>query len=463
MSKIRLSEKEVKNRLVRLRNLERLHIEQKLRNERLVKENKKIVVLERIILEQQKTIDDLKLQVEELRVMVFGKKKKIKEIDDDDLTPPKEKIPRTDNSYHRPIPNDSTVTETKNHPLNLCKCGTKTIKKKIVTFYEEDIPLPTKKIVRKHIVEKAYCEKCKKWQTDIPLPPAKVILGSNVRKYTCYLSILCRLSFTQIQEILNDTYQLNISQGEIVKILNREAIHLRPFYEQLKVKIRGEPGVHLDETSWKLLCDGSNTYSWVMSGTESKESVFLIGESRGKGNMKKLLEDFQGFVITDDYGAYHKLKKHQLCWAHLIRKFRDLAKSGELEEKHRLHCKAEYIKLCLIYEDLKNNQKIENHEMFFKRLTELSKIKYLDPKKLIRYKTTLRKNISKYLTCLSDSRIPLTNNQAERSLRHLVLKRKISFGTLTKRTADNLAVLMSSLMSLKQRHQSNFFSEYLGV
>ncbi|MBI5401108.1 MAG: transposase [Candidatus Yonathbacteria bacterium] len=30
----------------------------------------------------------------------------------------------------------------------------------------------------------------------------------------------------------------------------------------------------------------------------------------------------------------------------------------------------------------------------------------------------------KYLTCLSDSRIPLTNNQAERSLRHLVLKRK---------------------------------------
>ena len=121
------------------------------------------------------------------------------------------------------------------------------------------------------------------------------------------------------------------------------------------------------------------------------------------------------------------------------------------------------MKLCLLYDDLKNNRDIEKREEFTEKLNELSTIKPFDPKKLIRYKTTLKKNISKYLTCLSDSRIPLTNNQAERSLRHLVLKRKISFGSLTKRTADNLAVLMSTLMSLKQRHQANFFGEYLRV
>jgi hypothetical protein len=467
MSKIRLSEKEVKKRLIRLRNLERLHLEQKHRNERLVAEKrefkKEIARLHVIVNEQQKTIDDMKLQIEELRTMVFGKKKKKEKIDDDDLLPPKEKIKRTDDSYQRPIPKDNEVTETKYHPFNHCACGTKTTKKKIIIFYEEDIPIPIKKIVRKHFVEKTYCPKCQKWQTNIPLPTAKVILGSNVQKYVCYLNILCRLSLAQIQEILNDIYQIHISQGEIVKILNREAIKLRPFFEQLKVKIRGEPGIHLDETSWKLLCDGSNAFSWVMSGTESKENVFLVGESRGKGNVEKLLEDFQGFVVTDDYGAYHKLLKHQLCWAHLIRKWRDLATSSELEEKQKIHCKMEYQKLCLIYEDLKQNRKMEKYSEFFKRLTELSNIKILDPKKLIRYKTTLRKNISKYLTCLSDERIPLTNNQAERSLRHLVLKRKISFGSLTKRTADNLAVLMSSLMSLKQRYQANFFGEYLRV
>lgn len=467
MGKIGLPEKEVKNRLIRLRNLERLHLEQKQRNEQLVIENKslraRVSYLESIVAEQQKTIEDFKLQIEEFRVMVFGKKKKTKEIDDD-LNPPKEKITRSNDSYKRPVPKDSEVTEIKHHPFSQCSCGAETTKKKIVIFYEEDIPIPAKKIVRKYVVEKSYCPDCKKWQTDIPLSTAKVVLGSNVQKYVCYLNVLCRLSFTQIQEILSDTYQIHISQGEIAKILEREAIHLKPFYEQLKVKIRGEPGIHLDETSWKLLIDGSNSYSWVMSGTESQENVFLIGESRGKGNMEKLVgEDFNGFVISDDYGAYRKLKKHQLCWAHLIRKWRDLAKSGELEENIRLHCKEEYIKLCLIYDDLKNNRGIERCKEFTERLTELSIVKTLDPKKLIRYKTTLRKNISKYLTCLLDSRIPLTNNQAERSLRHLVLKRKISFGSLTKRTADNLAILMSSLMSLKQRYQANFFGEYLRV
>ena len=469
MAKRELSKEEIRKRLIRLQNLEKLHTEQKIRIERLIEENKKIVILEKTILEQQKTIDDLKLQIEELRTMIFGKKKKIKEIDnDDDLFPPKEeKIERTSDSYKRPIPRNAEVTETISHTLSKCNyCHGKTTKRKTVIFYEEDIPIPSKKIVRKHIVEKVYCPNCKKWQTDILLPSSKVILGKNVQKYVCYLSVLCRLSFTQIQNVLQDTYQIHISQGELAKILNREAVHLRPFYEQLKAEIREEPVIHLDETGWKLLIDGSKTYSWVMSGGEAKnkKDVFLVGESRGKGNAKELLQDFEGSIVTDGYAVYGKLiKKHQLCWAHLIRKFRDLARSEELEEKQRIHCKREYMKLCLIFNDLKNDRNIERYNEFTKRLKELSMIKKLDLKKLIRYKTTLRKNIPEYLTCLSDPRIPLTNNQAERSLRHLVLKKKISFGSLTKRTADNLAVLMSVLMSLKQEYQNDFFGEYLKV
>ena len=469
MSRIGLSKEDIKKRLIRLRNIEFLHEQQRFKIWHLRNENRElkqeIKRLNIIVSGQQKTINDMKLQIEELRIMVFGKKKKSKEIDNDDLLPPKERISRTSDSYKRPIPKDEEITEIKYHTLNQCSCGGETTKKKIIIFYEEDIPIPAKKIVTKHMVEKAYCLHCLKWQTAIPLPPSKVILGLNIQKYTCYLSIMRRLSFSQIQEILKDTYKIHVSQGEIAKILNREAIRLIPFYEQLKVKIRGEPVIHLDETSWKIFMgDGYIPYSWIMSGKESKENVFLVGESRGKGNMENLVgSNFNGFVVSDDYGAYRKLNRHQLCWAHLIRKFRDMAKSGELEEKTRIHCKIEYQKLCLIYDDLKQNREIEQYNDFSLKLNELSEIKHLDPEKLIRTKTTLRKNISKYLTCLNDPRIPLTNNQAERSLRHLVLKRKISFGSLTKRTADNLAVLLSVLTSLKQRFQSNFFSEYLRV
>jgi transposase len=317
--------------------------------------------------------------------------------------------------------------------------------------------------VIKHEVEKSWCENCKKWKQKIPLPNSEVVLGPNVQKYVCYLSVMRRLSFTQIQNLLYDTYQIQISQGEISKILDRESIHLGPFYEQLKEKIRDEPAAHLDETGWKLFTDPDKSFSWVMSGSQSKESVFLIGENRGKGNADKLLGAYDGVVVTDDYGAYRKLENHQLCWAHLLRKFRDLANSQELNENQSDYCKKEYSKLCLIYSDLKEKRQIKNYDKFYKKLFNFSKIRANEPRKMARLKTTFLKNIPNYLTCLKDPDIPMTNNLAERSLRHLVLKRKISFGSFAKRTADNLAILLSCLMSLKQRHGSNFFTEYLRV
>lgn len=469
MVKRALSPDEVKKRLIRLRNLEQLHGKQKLRNQQLWDENQllkqRVLLLEQTVSGQQKIIEDLKLQVEELRTMVFGKKKKKDIADDSNNLPPMARTQRSADSYRRPLPKDEEVTETKKHLLaNLCSCGTTLTNKRTSVFYEEDIPIPAKKIVTRYIIETGYCPDCQKQQSAVPLPASKVILGPNVQKYVCYLNIFCRLSFSQIQSFLSDTYGLAISQGEIVKILNRESLRLRPFYERLKQQIQAEPVVHLDETGWRLFLDQTGSYAWIMSGAQSRESVFLIGESRGKGNVDKLLgENFQGVVVSDDYGAYRNLEKHQLCWAHLLRKFHDLAQSEELAVNQRQYCQATYAKLCCIYESLIANRDPKIYQELSRSLSVLTVSKATEPKKLLRFKTTLIKNIPKYLTCLSDPRIPLTNNQAERGLRHLVLKRKISLGSLNKKTAETLAVLLSVIMSLRQRYQSNFFNEYLGV
>ena len=458
---MKLSEEEVKKRLIRLANLERLYPIARARIDYL---NKEVSELKATVATQQKTIDDLKLQMEELKKIVFSRRSpRDRYPDSDSQNPPKEKIPRTSDSYHRPIPSEDEVTQIVPHTQDQCDCGSTFTKTQEIVFFEEDIPIPTQKIVRKHVVEKSWCPGCKKWKTAIALPSTKVILGPNIQKYICYLSILCRLSFTQIQNLLYDTYCIEVSQGEITKILTREAQKLLPHYEQLKETIRSEPVIHLDETSWRIFIDPDASFSWVMSGGQSQESVFLIGENRGHGNADHLIGNHNGFVVTDDYAAYKKLKNHQLCWAHLIRKFRDLANSKELPEVQHLHCRQEYQTLCTIYADVKNNCIVENYTTFSKRLTHFSNINSLDSKKAVRLKTTLLKNIPNYLTCLQDPRIPMTNNQAERSLRHLVLKRKVSFGSLTKKTADNLAILLSVLMSLKQRHQGNFFGEYLRV
>jgi hypothetical protein len=456
-----LSQEEIRQRLVRLNNVERLHREQKATIALLRKENKE---LKEKLASRDKIIEDLKLQIEELEIKVYGKKKD-RDNNDDNPEPPKEEVIRTKESYQRPVPKEEEITETRRHRIELCPdCGAETINKETAVFYEEDIPIAVKKIVIKHEVEKGYCPCCKAWHQTKEFPGAKVILGPNIQKYICYLSSVCRLSFSCVQSLLQSTYQIKVSQGEISKILERESMHLLPFYEKLKEKIRSEPIVHMDETSWKVFKNKASSYAWTMCGSISKEKVFILGKTRGGGNTEDLVgKDYRGVVVSDDYGAYDKFPRHQLCWAHLFRKFRDLAGSNTLAEDMIDYCKAEYEKLCRIFNAVKSNRTMEKYDEFVQKLTDFSKFKENEPKKMIRFKKTLRDNIEKYLTCLKDSNIPMTNNLAEQSLRHLVIKRKISFGSLNERTAHMQAILLSVLMSLKQRYGADFFMEYLKV
>lgn len=457
-----LTPEDIRTRMVEWRNLKKLHKAQKIRIQLLQEENMllkaRVAFLEAGYEEQQRINTNLRLQVEELRTMVFGKKTRTTK-DDEPKEPP---TSRTHDSYHRPLPKEDEVTDTQSHPCTECThChGTLTSTQEVV-YYVEDIPLPLQKMVTKHVVEKGYCVTCSRWQTGAPVPSARVIIGERVHAYVAYLSIMGRLSFTQIQQLLFDTYHFALSAGEIAKILKRQALAHRPAYEQLKETIRGAPIVHLDETSWRQLTDGSGSYAWSMSTPEGR-SVYLVGESRGRGNVTTLLgDDYAGVVVSDDYGAYRTLTRHQLCWAHVLRKFRDLARSGELDADAQTHHQQEYQTLAGIYQDVRDQRDPSLCAVYVTRLQQLAQHAVLDCKKLRTYKETLLKNIPAYLTCLADPAIPLTNNQAERSLRHLVLKRKVSFGSHSKETAERLAILLSVFMSKRSQNPRDWFGELL--
>jgi len=70
------------------------------------------------------------------------------------------------------------------------------------------------------------------------------------------------------------------------------------------------------------------------------------------------------------------------------------------------------------------------------------------------------KKIDKYFVCIIKPNIPTTNNKAERSLRHLVIKRKKSFGSKTPKGAEIISVLYSVVMSLWWRSKKDFFRAY---
>lgn len=460
---IGLSPEEVAKRLVRLNNLERLHGEQKLRVEKITEENKtlrdRVAILEMENRTLKSSIEDLRLQLEELRAIVFGKKREKPEPHDDD-SPPTSKAcdrPRTKESYRRKLPKENEVTETKIHPVDCCaRCGSQFAERETKTYFEEDIPLPQKKVVVKHAVEKGYCEACRSWSTGAPLPPVAVVLGSNVKRYVCYLNVICRQSYSQIEDILEESYSFAISQGEIANILRDEGERMKVEYERLKASIRGEPSIHLDETGWDILISGDRGFAWTMAGGTSSDAVFMLGKTRGKGNAEELIGDSQAVLVSDDYGAYRKLgNEHQLCCAHILRKLRDIASSKEITGDVRAHCRFAYETFAAIYQDIETARQSENqtieYDALLKRLREFALPHAADLAKLGRVKTQVRERTENYLTCLRFPGVAADNNAAERSLRHLVIKRKTSFGSLSERTAETMAILLSVFLSWKRR------------
>lgn len=461
----KLTAEEIKKRIIRLTNLEYLH---KRAKRKILKQEKKIEALKnkiRELEEENKKKDEIikksSLQLEELRIKVFGKKK-------DKNNKPKhgKKTERTAESYQRPIPTDITKEEA--HAIDACGvCQTALAKKRSAVFYVEDIPFekPQREAV-KHTVEQGYCVSCKKWRSAIPLPSGKCVLGTGVRKYVCYLSIILRLSNQQIEEHIKNLHHIKISQGEIQKILYKEADKLRPEFERLKTRVQKQKAQHYDETSWNVTSGKFGSYGWGMFGTDTSEAVFLLGKSRGGGNMKELNPNPK-IGITDDYNVYkNAFEYHQLCWAHPHRKFRDLAESEEIEGTQKTNCVSDFKSFAKIYAKISQTIKTEfdyekTRKYFLKRIAEFAQPNPDDLQKTRTLKATLFKNRENYLTCLKfPGVVPLDNNRAERGLRHLVIKRKISYGSKTDKGAETTSILASVLLSMKWMNPDTFFQKY---
>lgn len=336
-------------------------------------------------------------------------------------------------------------------------CGGDFSEYRRTTYFEEDIPLSQTKVVVKHEVEQGYCKPCGRWSAGAPMPKAPVVLGPNVQRYVAYLDVVCRESYSQIQGILEQSYDFDISQGEIVKILHREGERLRVPYERLKAKIRGEPSIHLDETGWNIFMNkGERGFAWTMVGGSSHDAVFALGKSRGGGNADDLIGDSKAVVVSDDYQGYrHLANERQLCCAHILRKLRDLAESKEIDETIRGCCRISYETFAAIYADIEaariSSDPAAQNGILHDRLLQFAATSPHDPLKLARIKTQVRKRPAQYLTCLLHPNVAADNNAAERSLRHLVIKRKTSFGSWCERTAETMAILLSILLSYRER------------
>ena len=460
--------------MVELRNLRKLHTAARARVVVLEEENKalraRVRELEKENVALKQEVADIRYQLEEFKKILFGKKRAARETvtsdtdlhdddtDEDEKQPPR--TPRAPDSYHRPVPKEEEVTKTVHHRFPKSKKG----KKRLRTYYVEDIPLDIDKIVTKYVVEQWYDPAKRQWISCDPLPATRVALGDNVRVLITTLITIQRLSYEQVQTLLDTLFHIHVSDGEIAKICAEEARRLKPAEEALREAIQQEPSHHMDESRYDV--NGEPRYVWNLTGGVSGDTVYVLGRSRGKGVAKELRGASTGVLVSDDYGAYRTLAEHhQLCYAHLIRKFRDLSMHDGFTDEQTEALRATYREIKAIYHAVvtacsgPDPQAHRTH--LTKRFQVVSAVHAHDPVPAVRLKTTLRKNIEKYLTCLSFPAIALTNNSAERSLRHVVLKRKNSFGCKSECGAETLGTLLSVLLSLHRKDPGTYFERYL--
>ncbi len=311
------------------------------------------------------------------------------------------------------------------------------------------------------------------------IPKQKVIIGQNIRNMAVYLIIVQGLSYTETQRSLKHQYGIELSNGEIINILEGESHLVSDYYNYLAEELAQEPGAHYDETGWKTKSYGKEisegNYCWVKIGIKSENRLIWFGRSRGKGIAEKLRGKKEGSIgISDDYGSYRNcFEHHQLCWAHPHRKLKDLAESGSLSKTRQKVCRKTFKYFSKVYKKARQaKEQLESKNWTEdKKLTERKKLEKQfetlfepnsnDPEKLKAIRKSLQERKNRYFTFFDFPYLPLDNNKAERALRKVVIKRKKSFGCRSAKGANVLSILYSVVFSLLEANpDQNFFSLY---
>jgi hypothetical protein len=280
------------------------------------------------------------------------------------------------------------------------------------------------------------------------------LVGPTLVSLIVCLSLRMRMSRPRIQEFLKDWLGIYLSVGVINQTITEGGRAVEPVEEELIAAIKQSDLLHADETVWKE--NGRLRWLWVL--ITPSVTLFLIG-GRGWEVIAETLEGFAGWLMSDGYLVYRKYGKRLRCLAHLIRKARGLSESlnqeGQLFGEKVLEYLAKFIKG--VYR-AREGPDMNPKEEFAEPLAELKawceKHRDSEHQKTRRLAREFLNDWEAIWSVLDHPALPLTNNIAERALRHWVIARKISYGTRTQQGSRAFALLASVIDTCRQRKVS---------
>ena len=308
-----------------------------------------------------------------------------------------------------------------------------------------DIPQPNF-ITTQYTVYVYNCNSCGA-EIDAGKDLLKDFYGHNI---TALIGFLKKegLSFEAIASHFNEVYGVPITAVGVFGKLTKLTNNLLPEREEIRQTINVSEFAHLDETG--LRRDGHNGFVWTACTPQA--CLFEYDLSRASGVAKRILTDFNGAIITDDYKGYLWHPQRQLCWSYLLREAKEFA-----EEYH--DSLAQYERLKMLYDKAKRSQETED-DLYDKLVWELEDIAtcyhVLDGCRIMYFKLHDRGHL--WLFGVKRKNIPLTNNFAERCLRKIVLQRN-RIGCIRNNKGENFVNVFLSCTSTWKIQGKNIYEE----
>ncbi len=333
---------------------------------------------------------------------------------------------------------------------------------------QEDIILQPRTRVVRYIHALAYCPTCRRdvYQTaEGELRNCEI--GPTTKATAVFLRHTLKLSLRDVRRIFRDLFGMPFVPASAMSFGRAVAAAAEPHHQTLRNKVRTADIIHADETGWRL--DGKSGYLWY-AGTPDF-SFFHIDRSRSGDVALSIFGDaFGGGLVADDYAGYNAIHpaQRQSCLAHLTRKAKEIAELMVLnpatrgDEVSSTFC----VKIRSLFSDACDlgRQRDTGQISFsaakaripqlYQRLhaicahplpnveAEKFRLRLLDP----------ARDYHRLFTFLKINRMPPTNNQAEQTLRHEVLFRKMIFGSRSDLDAHALAVNASMLQTIQCQH-----------
>jgi transposase len=300
------------------------------------------------------------------------------------------------------------------------------------------------------------------------LPTEATVAHILVAKYAWHLPL-----YRQAQMLL--AQGIDIKRAILAFWVGYAAAELKPLYLRLRELMLGSAKIAIDETVVPVLDPGRGRtkkgYFWAIArddrpwaGPDPPAVAYSYAPGRGAVHALKLLDRYRGVVQCDGYAAYKTIADAcgeaitlAFCWAHLRRKFYDIAKDGNApiasEALERI------AKLYLIEKTIRGQSAdgrrtvrqqrskplvLELRTWFEQQLARVSGKSLIA--EVIRYALNHWDGLIRFL---DDGRIELDTNAVERSIRPIVLNRKNALFAGHDQGAENWACIASLIETCK--------------